>query len=426
MAIDRAMLMKQINDNKERRAAAGGGMNYLKAETTQLRVCEFKAGGKDHFSRPWNTFILAADTKKNVINRATTFGAACAATRLKQMRDEAGAESPFKRQVNRHLVQAYEVDVRGQPVKDAKVSNWLFPVTVWEAIAAYLCTDEWADVLDPKTGHFFTIKKTGKELNTEYEVMISRSPCPIPPEFAKQIKDPYVDSPDPGLEAQCATLGVSIEDLWDNPDELENVESVTGVAAPATKPGAATSNAAPRPGAKPGAVASSKPAPAAPAKPTGTKKPAAAPTLENGWEVGQRVQRDIDGTLYAGAITKINGPQEAEVTFDDGDVMDCPLEELAEEGAADAAEEAAEANEEATVEVGTRVSAVYGSDTYEGVIESVDDDGNAVVKFDDDSQDTLAIADLTVLPNPEPAPEPKKPPFKPGAGKAAVAAVKKK
>lgn len=164
----------------------------------------------------------------------------------------------------------------------------------------------------------------------------------------------------------------------------------------------------------------------------------------SGFEEGDRVEVDIDGTNYPGGITSI-ADDKAEVKFDDGDKGTYDLNELTklEEGSTGDAEdwlgeeagfkkgkkmlvgkiigidkedntfimktnedkkvtgdiddlEKIEELAEATLEKGDRVSAEIDGTTYEGTIKKIEDD-TAVVTFDDGDVETKDLDELTKL-----------------------------
>lgn len=75
---------------------------------------------------------------------------------------------------------------------------------------------------------------------------------------------------------------------------------------------------------------------------------------------------------------------------------DC-LEEIGAEGVDDYRPDEEDDDGDEDSNVGKRVSVEYDGESYEGEVEDEDDDGNVTVKFDDDSTDTVALDDCTLL-----------------------------
>lgn len=300
--IDREALRKQL---KEREAARqSGNIRFIGGDkTVNLRVLEFVAPEDEstQFSRLISEYI-GSDNKVAALDRAKTFGAPCAATALFEADRDS---SPFKRRRVAYLVNAIDVDKTPH-----KVETWRIPNTVWESIATMLVTDDWADVLTNDKGHYFTIARTGTDLNTEYSVTVSRNPWPVKPDLVKQVKDPLSAITDPGLRAQCETLGVDIDQLFPDHGSMDLVEPIATGSAPAEQPKAASGKA------KPGV-----PAPKAKAA-AKTPEPEPDPEPEAGeltLEVGCRVSADFDkkrGVVEGVVVALSENGKSADVSFD--------------------------------------------------------------------------------------------------------------
>lgn len=331
MAIDREALKSQVDDNKARRAAVG--VQYIKKdETRNLRVLEFEnpdKPGSHLFSRTVVHFRVG-DGKQTVLDRKSTFGAPCIGSKLYEQN-----RGSIQRRQTQYYINAIDLD------KDEnKVEIFALPTSVWEVIAGMVLSEEWADVLEPKAGHFFTIERTGSGLDTEYATTVSRKPYPVNKKLLQQAVDPYEKLVDPGLAGQAGAFNVSIEDVFDDPDSLEMVDPITG---PESEEGKKAEGSASG-GRKKKSKAKDedenededeeeeapKTSKKKSTKKKSTKKPADSP-----WKKGVAVTVEIDGADYNGEITKA-GKGECEVTFDDEDVMNVPVDQLklaeAEEG----------------------------------------------------------------------------------------------
>lgn len=296
MAIDRESIRGTLADVKSRRDMSG--MKFIpKDKTTNLRVMEFIGpNGKMNFAFPISHFNLDQTGKKQVLNRAVTFGATCAATKIQSLVDENKMENPFHRSRNSFAIIAMNVDA-----KPLKLEVWQIPTTVWEAMAEVGMKDEWADIFEAEAGTPFAVSKSGTGLDTEYSCVPNRKPVPIPAALIKALGDPleaiYAGIKDPGLEAQCAVLGVTIEDLFGN-DDLTEVEPITS----------------PKSKSKAG-----KTAPAAAAASPNKKKVMSKPAAESAFGVGVRVEGQFGKDWFPGVITSVEGDDEFAITFDDGD-----------------------------------------------------------------------------------------------------------
>lgn len=309
MAINREAIRKQIEDAKKRRS--GGFVQFLnKTGPTLLRILPFNdADGNEQFARTVAHYRYAGEGNKEILDRQGTFGATCAASIIHNSAKDDGGESPFQRRQISYYVNAYDTSKQGSPIKIYKL-----PTTVFEAIAAMLVSDEWADVLDPAAGHGFTIMKTGSGLDTVYDVVVSRAPVPVDAKRLEQVKDPYTAVKDPGLKGQCEAMGVEFDQLFPDIEGLELVDPIVfedtaaataPAAAPAKSPVAA---AAAKVAAKAGAVA---PKPvvgrATVIKP---KEPA------HEFVAGTKVTAAIEGATWTGIIASIEGG-EATIDFEE-------------------------------------------------------------------------------------------------------------
>lgn len=118
---------------------------------------------------------------------------------------------------------------------------------------------------------------------------------------------------------------------------------------------------------------------------------------EEAWEVGNRVQVDYDGEMYAGEITAIDEEAEtATVSFDDGSEANHGFAELvAEEGEESPDEEEPEdEGEEAEWEAGQRVTVEYDGEPYPGEITAIDGE-TATIAFDDGSEADHDFSELS-------------------------------
>ncbi|KKK84856.1 hypothetical protein LCGC14_2779140, partial [marine sediment metagenome] len=107
------------------------------------------------------------------------------------------------------------------------VRRWMLPTTLYDQIAEYVMDEEWADILEPKTGTAFNCKREGSGLDTVYTAKVQREPYPVNPALMKQVADPEKDMVDPGLKSQCEELGYEISELFDD-SELEASSDKSG------------------------------------------------------------------------------------------------------------------------------------------------------------------------------------------------------
>lgn len=169
----------------------------------------------------------------------------------------------------------------------------------------------------------------------------------------------------------------------------------------------------------------------APKKKVAAKKEPELPIIE----VGTKVTADYDGEDYPGVVTEIDG-EDATVEFEDDSTDTLAVDELtfveapAKKKPAPAKKKAAkkapakkvveEEPEPEGITAGTRVSADFDGEAYEGAVVEATEDG-VVVDFDDGSTETLPEEELTVLE----APKKKKPAAKKAPAEDAPAPKKR-
>ena len=346
--IDKKKVLKQTEEAAQR----SGRFRYLKKNaTTNLRILEYKdSDGATVFAQALVEHRRQGQGGRGLgICRQEMLGKPCAYCAANAIAAAQG-QMPFTTRT-RYVVNA--VDLDNEP---GTVRLWVIPTSVFSDIADYACDDEWTDVLEPKGGYGFAIKRTGVELETSYTVKIHRKPYPVGKNIVDQVTNPLEGIRDPGLAAQCAELDLNVEDLFDA-DELEKLEEGSG------KPTKAGSKAEIKKTSKKvtkrdesefnvgqavkyedeeeichiteidGDEITIEDASGVEYKATAdqltvAEEPAAE---EKSLKVGDRVEAEIDGGTYAGKISKIKD-EVATVKFDDGDVLEIPVEELAEEG----------------------------------------------------------------------------------------------
>lgn len=227
MAVNREKLQREMENSRSERG--GSGVNFVGEGTTVLRVLEFTdADGDQQFARKvvkWGSSGAGNKRKDLCVHRTATFGEDVpdAVEEYNALRTEQGHDSPYTAR-KQYYVNAIDVNEKGK-----KVEIWGLPTSVWEQISVVVCDDNWADVLEPETGHCFIIKGSGKGLDREYHVTVDRNPWPVSDDLMQQVVDPLTKVKDVGLEGQCRLLGVAMEDLWpDGGASLENVDSMTG------------------------------------------------------------------------------------------------------------------------------------------------------------------------------------------------------
>lgn len=253
MAINREAAQQEMETSRSERG--GSGVNFIGKGTVLLRVLEFTDNeGCVRFARKvvkWGKNV-GAKRKDVSVHRRATFGddVPDAIEKLEELMSEQGQESPYKAR-KQYYVNAIDLNQ-----KTKKVERWALPTSVWEDITAVACNDQWSDVLEPETGHAFSIVGTGEGLGRSYTTTVERSPWPVPADLMSQVIDPLTMVMDPGLEGQCVLVGSSVAELYGDGAELENVESLTGnegqvAPPPAPSPVRSASVAAPQRGALP-------------------------------------------------------------------------------------------------------------------------------------------------------------------------------
>lgn len=216
MSIDRKKVMKQTEEAAQR----SGRFRYLKkGATTNLRVLEYKdKDGSMMFAQQQVEHRRGGQGGKGIgICRTETFGEPCAFCRANQIARDSGQDAPFTSRT-RYVINAINIDDDPNTVR-----LWVIPTTVFNDLAEYVLDEEWADVLEPKKGYAFGIKREGSGLDTTYTVKPQRKVYPVGKAVLDQVVDPLDEIRDPGLEAPCAEIGVAVGDLFE-PDELEQKE----------------------------------------------------------------------------------------------------------------------------------------------------------------------------------------------------------
>ncbi len=287
MVVDRKKILDMLKKAKDRM----GAVRWLKKNsTTHLRVLEFKDDdGSKVFARQFVMHRKAGVfSGKGDVCRAETFNKPCAFCQVNLIAEQEGETKPFAYRTQ-YLVNAIDIDEGA-----SKVVIFQLPTTCFEAIAQSTMDDEWENILEAKDGHAFTITKSGEMKDTEYGCRPMKNPYPVAPSLMKQVKDPLEVIDDPGLETQLETVGFSQEDLFG-----EDVEGLEG-AEPSEEP-----------------TVESEP----------SEEPEPSEETGGGIPMGARVGVDFDGVEYQGKVTSIDGNM-LEVTFDDGDVQLCEVDEL--------------------------------------------------------------------------------------------------
>jgi len=218
--IDKKKVMKQTEEAAQR----SGRLRFLKKNaTTNLRIFEYEdEDGAVVFAQRLVEHRRQGEGGKGLgICRQEVFGKPCAYCAANALAVEKGAGFVFTSRT-RYVVNA--VDMDNEP---KNVRLWVIPTTVFSDIADYALDEEWSDILEPKKGYGFAIKRTGQGLDTAYSTKVHRKSHPVGKDVIKQIANPLEGLRDPGLEAQCAELGVQATDLFDSA-ELEKLEKRGG------------------------------------------------------------------------------------------------------------------------------------------------------------------------------------------------------
>jgi hypothetical protein len=226
MALNREKLQQDMEKSKSERG--GSGINFVGKGTLVLRVLEFTdQDGDQQFARKvvkWGSTGAGNKRKDLCVHRSATFGEDVpdAVQAYGDLLASRGQDSPYTAR-KQYFVNGIDVNA-----KQKKVEIWGLPTSVWEQISVVAINEQWSDVLEPETGHAFVIVGTGDGLDREYTVTVDRNPWPVSAELMQQVIDPLEKAVDVGLEAQCRLLGVSMEEIFPDGVELENVDSMTG------------------------------------------------------------------------------------------------------------------------------------------------------------------------------------------------------
>ena len=197
--IDKDLLRRQLKDAQERRAS--GFVSYVKEDTT-LRILPFTdaSTGKALVAREFRQWRPKGEGRP-VAHRGN-WGKPDLFEAVRQQ----GGEFTW-RETTAYLVNGIDV-----ASGEAELRTWQLPASVYEAIVEILLDDEFADVLDPKSGMPFKIKRSGAGLKTKYSVMVGQKAVDVS-RFVKQVKDPLTAVEDPGLERQADALGVDVSEF---------------------------------------------------------------------------------------------------------------------------------------------------------------------------------------------------------------------
>lgn len=220
MTIDRKKLIKQT----EEAAARSGKFRYIPKDSTQiLRILEYTdSGGSQMFAQPLVEHREEGKSgKSSGICRMEIFGEPCAFCKANEVARDSGQKTPFTSKI-RYIINA--VNINEDP---NKVKLWIIPTTIFKILGEFLLDDEWADVLEPKKGYAFSVKREGSGLDTEYSAKPQRNAYPVGKAVVQQTIDPLTEIRDPGLESQCATIGMDINDLFDE-TEISELSSSGG------------------------------------------------------------------------------------------------------------------------------------------------------------------------------------------------------
>lgn len=215
MAVNKDKVIKQTEEAAQR----SGRYRYLrKNATTNLRILEYTdADGDAVFAQQLVEHRKREQGGKGLGTcRMEVFGEPCAFCKVNEMARDKGKDAPFVSRT-RYVINA--VDIDNEP---GNVRLWVIPTTVRNDVADYVVDDEWADVLEAKAGLAFGIKREGEKLDTEYTTKPQRKPFPVGKDILNQVVDPMGEIRDPGLQAQCATINCTVEDLFSG-EELEKM-----------------------------------------------------------------------------------------------------------------------------------------------------------------------------------------------------------
>lgn len=275
MVVDRDTLRRETEEAK----AQMGKVRFLKKNaTTHLRIVEFTdSGGVVRFHRRVVQHRDASGKKVVGLCRVQTVEQPCVFCKVNEQAQDEGGDPVFRRQT--------QYWVNGMDINESspRMRLWALPATAWQPIADTVMSDEWADILEAKTGHPFMVTRSGSGLDTEYSATPGRKPYPVPAAALGEVVDPFDEVEDPGLEAQCRVANVELDDVFDDAELQE-----AGVAATAGEAAA----------------------------------PAPEPPMPQQWRVGGRITANLgEGEQFAGVITSVDEENQlVDVTFDDGDV----------------------------------------------------------------------------------------------------------
>jgi len=221
MAADRDQFRRQLMEEVARlRERTGGKVRYIGKRVVHLRVVPFSdSKGQMRFHRQVVFHRQPTGGKSIGLCRQQTFGQPCVFCRLNELAEQASQDRPYKFR-NTFWVNGFDVNTN-----NPQMQIWSLPTSVWEAIAAAVLSEDWADVLDPEVGHPFRIEGVGDGLAREYTCQPARRPYPVPDELLEQVRDPLECVNDETLEQQAAAAGVDLADVFE-PDGVELVTDV--------------------------------------------------------------------------------------------------------------------------------------------------------------------------------------------------------
>jgi hypothetical protein len=214
--IDRKKVMKQTEEAAQR----SGRFRYLKKNaTTSLRIAEYEdKDGDNMFAQLMTEHRREGQGGKGLgVCRMEVFGLPCAMCKVNQIASDTGKDRPFVSR-SRYVVNGMDVNDKRKEFR-----LWVLPTSVFDDLAEYSLNEEWASLFEPKDGVVANIKREGSGLDTEYTTVLGRKAYPIDKKQLSQIVNPLDEIRDPGLEAQCAEIGVTVEDIFEA-NELEAVE----------------------------------------------------------------------------------------------------------------------------------------------------------------------------------------------------------
>jgi len=364
MAVNRDKVKKQMAENKQR----SGKFRYLpKDSTTALRIVEFEdEDGEVIFARQLveHREVGSSSGKALGVCRQETFGEPCAFCAVNKKSKDAGGDWVYSSK-RRFAVNAVDVNDSAPSMR-----IWMLPVTAYDQIAEFVMDEEYADVLEQKPGLAFGCKREGSGLDTEYTCKPQRKPWPVSAELMKQVTDPLESFADPGLEAQCETIGYELSDLFDD-SELEPSDS--GKKKGTKKDKAKTTTKS---------------------KKSGKGKEKELPVDEPTIEVGSAVLYEDEDVVYH--VNSIDG-DDIEIEDDDENVYEATLDQLKlvpdEEEPTVEDEESGETEEvDETITEGCEVTYLEEEDIC--TVKSIDGD-DVVIEDGNGDQFDVSLEDLT-------------------------------